>query len=167
MQPRLVVLVRHARAGQAASDAERPLTDEGLRSAEATGDWLLGQGVHPDRALVSAARRAEETWAALARGAGWSLEPDLTTALYSAEPETALDLLREAGEAATVVLVGHNPTIGTMAQLLDDGEGDTAAGEAMAAEGFSPGAVALLEHAGAWSDLTWGAGRLVGYRSGR
>ena len=166
MQRRRLLVIRHAKAGPAHSDAERPLTPEGVRSAEATGAWLAGEGLRPDHALVSAARRAAETWEALCRGAGWELEPELSQALYAAEPDTALDLVREAGDADTLALVGHNPTMGSLAQLLDDGEGEPEPGTEMATTGFPAGAVAVFEHDGAWSELAWAGARLVAYRTG-
>ncbi|HYH35507.1 MAG TPA: histidine phosphatase family protein [Nocardioides sp.] len=168
MQPQVLLLIRHARAGQGAgTDAERPLTEQGARDAEAVGAWLAGRVTRPDTTLVSSARRARETWEAVCRGAGWDVAADLSDALYAAEPETALDLVRAVGRTGTVALVGHNPTMGTLAQLLDDGGGDTAAGEAMASTGFPPGAVAVLEHGGAWDELAWGSARLVAYRGDR
>ena len=166
MQRRRLLLIRHAKAGSAGSDAERPLTDEGARSAEATGAWLAGEGMRPDHALVSAARRAAETWQAVCRSAGWELEPELSQALYSAEPDTALDLVREAGEVGTLALVGHNPTLGSLAQLLDDGDGEPEPATELATAGFPAGAVAVFEHDGAWADLTWAGARLVGFRAG-
>jgi phosphohistidine phosphatase len=163
---RRLLLIRHAKAGPARSDADRPLTDEGVRSAEATGAWLAREGPSPDHALVSAARRAVETWDAVCRGAGWELEPELSQALYTAEPDTALDLVREAGDASTLSLVGHNPTMGSLAQLLDDGDGEPESGTELATTGFPAGAVAVFEHDGAWSDLTWAGARLLAYHSG-
>jgi phosphohistidine phosphatase len=159
-------VIRHAKAGSAGSDADRPLTDDGVRSAEATGAWLAGEGFRPDHALVSSARRAVQTWEALCRGAGWELAPELSQALYAAEPDTALDLVRESGDAGTLALVGHNPTLGSLAQLLDDGEGEQEPGTALATAGFPAGAVAVFEHDGAWPDLTWAGARLVAFRAG-
>ena len=166
MQPRRLLVIRHARAGQgAATDAERSLTDDGAREAEAAGAWLAGRDLRPDHALVSSARRAVQTWEAIARGSGWDVLPDVSQALYAAEPESALDLVREAPAAAgTLAVVGHNPTVGSMAQLLDDGEGDEGAGAELATSGFPPGAVAAFEHDGEWADLGWGSARLVAYR---
>ena len=168
MQSRRLLVIRHARAGQGTgTDAERPLTDDGAQVAEAVGSWLADHDLRPDRALVSSALRAVETWAAIARGAGWELEPQESPPLYTAEPESALDLVREVDAAvATLALVGHNPTVGSLVQLLDDGEGDPDAGTALATSGFPPGAVAVLRHDGDWADLAWGSARLVAYRSG-
>lgn len=166
MQPRRLLVIRHARAGQAASDASRPLTDQGVHHAEALGAWLDAHELRPDAALVSSALRAVQTWEALARGGGWDVAPEVSQGLHAAEPESALDLVRETGDVArTLVLVGHNPTMGSLSQLLDDGEGDAAAGAELAAGGFPPGAVAAFEHDGGWADLSWGSARLVAYHS--
>ena len=169
MQSRRLVIIRHAKAAQGgATDADRPLTDEGAQAAEAAGSWLAGHDLHPDLARASSARRAVETWEAIARGAGEELEPEVSRPLYSAEPESALDLVREVDpDVRTLAVVGHNPTVGSMAQLLDDGEGDAEAGTSLATSGFPAGALAVFELDGDWADLAWGSARLVAYRSGR
>ncbi len=159
-------MIRHAKAEQGgATDAERRLAEKGARHAAEVGARLAEHDLRPDHALVSSAVRAVETWEALAGGAGWELEPEVSRALYTAEPETALDLVREVGDAVTVALVGHNPTMGSMAQLLDDGEGDDDAGAELATRGFPTGAVAVFEHDGAWADLAWGSARLVAFHT--
>jgi phosphohistidine phosphatase len=166
-QPRLLVLVRHSEAEQSGrTDAERALAPEGRESATARGAQLATEGVTPDHALVSAAVRAVQTWEALASGAGWHLEPETSRGLYTAEPETALDLLGEVpAQATTVVVVGHNPTIASLAHTLDDGRGETDAATALLAGGFPPGAAAVFEYDGAWADIAAGSARLVAYRS--
>jgi phosphohistidine phosphatase len=133
----------------------------------AAGQWLAGQGVVPDHALVSAATRAMETWTALASGADWEIEPSLDEGLYSAGPETALDLLRRTpADTGVLVVVGHNPTMAHLAQLLDDGEGDPDASSAMAT-GFPTSAVAVFEYDGEWADLDLTSARLVAFHVGR
>ncbi len=57
------------------------------------------QGIVADGALVSDATRAQETWAGLAAGAGWDVEPDFSAALYAAGPDSAFDLIRETPAA--------------------------------------------------------------------
>jgi phosphohistidine phosphatase len=165
--PHTLVVIRHAKAAQvAASDWERELTDRGRADAAEAGAWLARAGVRPDRALVSAAPRAAQTWEAVASGAGWSLEPELDRGLYTAGPDTALDLLRALDDdCGSAVVVGHNPTMASLAQLLDDGEGDVAAANRMAADGFPTSAVAVFEVSGAWGDL--GSARLSGFHVGR
>ena len=161
-----LVVIRHAKAEQvAATDYERELTDRGRADAEAAGAWLAKAGVRPDRALVSAAPRAVQTWEALASGAGWSIEADLDRGLYTAGPDTALDLLRTLDEACgCAVIVGHNPTMASLAQLLDDGDGDIRAGNEMAT-GFPTSAVVVFETSGPWADLD--SARLTAFHVGR
>jgi phosphohistidine phosphatase len=165
---RRLVVIRHSKAEQSAdTDHERGLLDRGRADATAAGQWLAGQGVVPDHALVSAATRAMETWAALVSGAGWDLEPSVDEGFYAAGPETALDLLRRTpAEARVLVVVGHNPTIAHLAQLLDDGEGDPEASNAMAS-GFPTSAVAVFEYDGAWADLDLTSARLTSFHVGR
>ncbi len=162
----VLVIVRHAKAEQVAgSDFERELTDRGRRDAAEAGAWLAAHDVRPDAALVSAAPRAAQTWAALASGAGWDLAPTLDRGLYTAGPDTALDVLRGLDEATgCAVVLGHNPTMAVLAQLLDDGEGDEEAGRAMAT-GFPTSAVAVFAVDGSWADLA--AARLTGFHVGR
>ena len=82
-------------------------------------------------------------------------------------PETALDLIRlTPEEAGTLVVVGHNPTIAYLAQLLDDGDGDVAASNEMAM-GYPTSAVTVMEYDGAWADLGAGTARVLAFHVGR
>ena len=161
-----LAVIRHAKAEQTApTDFERELTARGRADAAAAGAWLAGFGVEPDRALVSAAARAAQTWTGLAAGAAWTLEADLDRGLYAAGPDTALDVLRALDEdCGCAVIVGHNPTIEILAQLLDDGDGDEAAANEMAA-GFPTSAVAVFDLTDPWAGLE--SARLTGFHVGR
>lgn len=169
MQPRRLVVVRHAKAEQdAATDFDRALTERGRQDAAALGAWLSTSGPAPDHALVSAAPRAMQTWTALAERADWQLAPESSPPLYTAEPETALDLVREVpGAATSLVVVGHNPTMGTLAQLLDDGQGDADSGAELVTSGFPTSAAAVFEYAGDWSDISFTSATLTGFHVGR
>jgi phosphohistidine phosphatase len=156
--------MRHAKAEQfAATDQERALEKRGHREASSAGSWLARQEIEPDYALVSSATRAVETWKDVAEAADWKMEPDIDSALYDAGPESALDVIRSVPEdSQTVVFIGHNPTAATLAQLLDDGSGDSDA-SAMMAEGYPSAALAVLEFEGSWEDLELGSARLTAF----
>lgn len=160
--------MRHAQAETVApSDHERPLAHRGVVAAGEAGEWLRGRGIVPDHALVSAAQRTRETWDAAAAAAGWELEPEVEPALYAAGADSVMDLLRSIpADARCVVVVGHNPTVSYVAQLMTDGQGDAAALDEMA-RGFPPGASALFEVTEEWSSLAFGDGRLVGFHIGK
>ena len=151
---RTLVVMRHAKAEQDGdTDAARRLSDRGVLDAAEAGRWLAAAGVSPDAALVSAATRTELTWEALSDAAGFDAELVLDEGLYAAGPETALDLVRQTeSTVTTLVVVGHNPTVAYVAQLLDDGDGDEQSSNEMAT-GFPTAAMAVFSFSGDWSDL--------------
>ena len=165
---RLVAVMRHSKAEQAGpTDFDRPLADRGHRDAEDAGSWLAGAGFEPEHALVSAALRTRETWASVAEGAGWDLDPDFDRTLYAADPDTALDLVREVDDdVRRLLVIGHNPTMASLAQLLDDGDADSELADQLFA-GYPTSAVAVFGYDGAWADISEGSGRLVAFHVGR
>ena len=165
---RRLVVMRHAKAEPGGeSDAVRELSQRGWNDALAAGRWLAGSGTTPDGALVSSARRSASTWLAVAEGGSFEVEATYSDGLYTAGPESALDLVREIDDdVTTLVVVGHNPTMAYLAQLLDDGSGDEEAGRDMAV-GFPTGAMAVFEVAGSWSELDLASARLVAFHVGR
>ena len=165
---RLLVVLRHAKAEPGGeTDAARELAQRGWDDALEAGRWLVDSGISPDAALVSSSRRTVSTWLALAEGGSFEAEATYSESLYSAGPETALDLVRETDESVSnLVVVGHNPTMAYLAQLLDDGSGDTDAGREMAV-GFPTGALAVFRVSGPWSRLDLASARLVAFHVGR
>ncbi len=163
--------MRHAKAEPyAATDQARELTAEGESAAYAAGEWLAGLlerlGREIDHALVSSAVRARATWNALAEGADCDIQPELEQSLFEAGPETALDLVRLTDDSVrTLVVVGHNPTMAYLAQMLDDGEGDAAAIDAMVS-GFPPCSLAVFTVEGPWSELEISSARVIDFHVG-
>ncbi len=166
---RRLVIMRHAKAeATAPSDHERSLASRGRADAEAAGRWLAEQGITPDLALVSDAVRTRQTWAQLAGGAGWDESlADFSDALYAAGADSAFDLLRETDDGVTtLVVIGHNPTMAYVAELVDDGEGDDDATTGMVTRGFPTSALAVFSVDGPWSALGPGTGRLEAFHAG-
>ncbi|WGL50865.1 histidine phosphatase family protein [Nocardioides sp. BP30] len=166
---RTLVIARHAKAeASAPSDIERQLTERGHADAEEAGAWLAQQGIEPQDALVSGAARTAQTWEDLAGGAGWELDiAQYVDALYTAGTDTVLDLIRETDDGvSTLVVLGHNPTIGLLAQLLDDGDGDDEVANAMVS-GFPTSAVAVFAYDGDWADVEEASATLTGFHVGR
>jgi phosphohistidine phosphatase len=160
--------MRHAKAEPGGeTDLLRELSQRGYGDALEAGRWLAGSGITPDAALVSSARRTASTWLAVAEGGSFDAEPSYSESLYNAGPESALDLVRESPDGVrTLVVIGHNPTMAYLAQLLDDGRGDPAASREMAT-GFPTGALAVFAVDGAWADLELASARLVAFHVGR
>ncbi|HEX4685301.1 MAG TPA: histidine phosphatase family protein [Nocardioides sp.] len=161
---RQLVVMRHARAEPGGeTDHARELAQSGWDDALEVGRWLADRGLVPEAALVSAARRTTSTWLAVAEGGSFDVEPTASEGLYAAGPETVLDLLRETDDDVhSLVVIGHNPTIAYLAQLLDDGTGDAEAERGMAI-GFPACAVAVFEVTGSWNDLELASARLLAF----
>jgi len=159
--------MRHAKAQQYGErDAARRLSDRGHRDAADAGRFLAEAGVLPDHVLVSAADRTQETWAEVLEQVGGDPTVDVTWDLYEAGPDDVLMAMRVVPEEAeTVMFIGHNPTSAAVAYLLDDGEADADAAEAL--EGFPTSAVAVFDVTASWKDLGEGAGRLTRAHVGR
>ena len=111
-----LILMRHAKSDWSSGitrDHDRPLNARGTRSARAMGDWLRRRDHLPGQVLCSTATRTRDTLAGLRLEAPTTFMPSL----YHAEPEEMLNALRGA-TAQTVLLIGHNPGIGELAELL-------------------------------------------------
>lgn len=160
--PRTLVLVRHAKAAwpDGVVDHERPLAGRGRRDAPAIGRWLAGQAVSADLALVSSAHRTVQTYELLAAHLPGAPDPVVTDDVYAAGAGDLLDLLRGIDdEFAVVLVVGHNPGIGTLAGLLDDGAGAVDGRSRMRLE-YPTSAVAIMDVDGGWSGLDPAGARL-------
>ena len=97
-------LLRHAEAADGSPDDERPLTERGVRQAEAVGRALASLGVSIDACLSSPKLRALQTARAACEplGVEVTVEPRL-----AGSPFDASDLSAGLGN---VLLVGHDPS---------------------------------------------------------
>lgn len=164
--------MRHAKSAwpDDVPDHERPLSGRGRRDAAAAGRWLHDQGVEPDVALVSSARRTQETMAGVGPElAATSVEVRPSDELYGAGAGDLLDAVRGVGAGhATVLVIAHNPGIGMLAAILDDGTGEAAAGgpdgpDGPGGVGYPTAATTVFEVPGPWADLDPGTARVVAF----
>ena len=122
MTVRTLVLLRHAKAETPGErpDHQRRLTTAGEAAAAAAGSWLAAEGLQPELVLCSTAARTRQTWAGVAPEVGGTPEVRYTDLLYVGGRTEVVDLLRAVPEEiATVLIVGHNPTMSDMSMLLD------------------------------------------------
>jgi phosphohistidine phosphatase len=159
---KVLILFRHAKAEQTPGkpDHERELTGRGRRDATAAGQWLHEHGLGAELVLCSTSTRTRQTWAAAEEGGACGESVEYDSGVYSGGPHGVLQLVRDsAGEAQVVLVVGHNPTMATLASGLTEGDGSPAAHECLAA-GFPTSSLAVLRYAGPWRSLDFGTAAL-------
>src|ERR1700761_9215785 len=115
--------MRHANAqwnDREISDFERPLNRRGHSEAEAMARRMSELGLSPSLLLVSTARRALQTAEAVALELGVPARYiSREESLYLAPAEEILRLVRATGPRIPhVMVVGHNPGISYLANLL-------------------------------------------------
>ena len=116
-----LILLRHGKAetdSVSGQDFDRALTERGARDVALGCRAMAEAGVYPDLVLVSPAARAQQTWEAAA-AVFPRAEVKLVPALYEIGPSAILDLARDEGRSVgTVMVVGHNPGLGSLSMLL-------------------------------------------------
>jgi phosphohistidine phosphatase len=161
------MLLRHAKTAAAEpgeNDRGRKLTARGRADAPVIGTYMAHHRLLPDLALVSPATRALETWdlVAGALGAnGLAAQPHLVKdeRIYNASPRRLSTLIRETRDAATIVLVGHNPGLHELAVSLVT-SGDVTARERLFEKLPTCGLVVIDLPFDDWSKLHANSGRL-------
>jgi phosphohistidine phosphatase len=112
-----LLLWRHCEAEPGEPDLGRELTGKGEKQARRVAAWLHAHLPDSARILVSPARRAQQTAAALAELAPRKLR---TVGALSpgASAGDVLDAVRWPDAKSVVVVVGHQPTFGWVASRL-------------------------------------------------
>lgn len=107
-----LILWRHADAEDGSPDAERRLSAKGRKQAARVAKWLEARLPRDARVLSSPARRARQTARALRK------DIEVLEALdVGAEARAVLAACGWPAQDSTVVVVGHQPTLGQVAAL--------------------------------------------------
>jgi phosphohistidine phosphatase len=163
-EPRRIVLFRHAKADwPQVSDHERPLAERGRKDAPVAGRKLADSGIDLDLALCSTSARTRETWKLAVHELPHRPRTVYEERLYEASPGELIAVLNETpDDVRSAVLVGHNPGIKGLADILS-GQVEGDAGERMARRGFPTSAFAVLSFTGSWKSLEPGTATLIDY----
>ena len=108
-----LILWRHAEAEDGAPDHARELTAKGIKQAEKIAAFLRQHLPDNHRILVSPATRAQQTIAALTDH--FTLAPTIAP---GATAKAVLHAARWPEAGGTVLVVGHQPTLGEVAAQL-------------------------------------------------
>jgi phosphohistidine phosphatase len=149
---RTLVLLRHAKAEPEGDlgDALRPLAAKGRKQAGKLGPKLAELTGAVDLALVSSALRATETFKLVSQQLTVRRH-EVREELYKAGPREVLAMLHEVdADAATVLVVGHEPTISHLAYLLHDTRDDLAQQVSL---GIPTSAACVIDVPTPWAEL--------------
>ncbi len=140
-------------------DFDRPLHDRGRTDAERLGRELAARNLVPAKVLCSAATRAAQTWAEVARGL-----PDVPVtydkALYSEDGNTYMDAIRGA-DADPLLIIGHNPMLEDIVHALDGDKNNRS--QSILETGYPTCGLAVFELDGTPGCLETGSARLTGF----
>jgi phosphohistidine phosphatase len=161
-----LVLLRHAKSAWDNADLpdiERPLSPRGQKAALVMGERLKKGGYRPDLVLCSTARRARETLDLIAGSLPKKAKVQHLKELYMAVPREMLNAVARTPDSAdTVMLVGHNPGIGSLAGwLAANGDSETLA---KIRRKFPTAAAAVITFDVArWADVAGESGTLTAF----
>ena len=117
-----LIVWRHAEAEDSSPDVARKLTSKGAKQARKMASWLKERIKKPVRILVSPAMRTQQTAAALSA----TFEENAEVGI-GASAERILHAAGWPHAEGTVIVVGHQPTLGQLtATLLTGQENDWA-----------------------------------------
>jgi phosphohistidine phosphatase len=155
-------LLRHAKSDWGDSslkDFDRPLNHRGWKAAKAIGHEMRERALVPDLVLVSPAVRTKETLARAEEGFGDKLNAVEDRAIYLAETETLVDLVRGTqNDADRLMIIGHNPGMHELVLVLANGPIELR--EEVAHKFPTAALVEISFDVGEWADVAVGTGRL-------
>jgi len=168
---RRLLLLRHGkteRTGPGQLDRERELTKRGRGDAALIGAYMAKHGLVPELAVVSPARRTQETWTLLSAAFTGKKQPRVSNdeRVYNASAEVLFDVIAEPSKARSLLIVGHNPSVQEVAVKLI-ASGDVEARERIAEKLPTSGLVVIDLPFDDWSKLHAQAGRLERFVSPR
>lgn len=132
-------------------DFDRPLNKRGKKAAPQVGGEMKARNVRPDAILSSPSKRTRETAKLALEAAGIVQKPTFVDEIYEASLSDLKNVLSaHAGNAASVLLIGHNPGMEELLLYLT-GEGDD----------FPTAALAKIKlDSDAWNKIYSGGGQL-------
>ena len=154
--PRRLYLLRHAKSSREApdrDDIDRPLAPRGERAADRMRRYISVADIRPARVLCSSALRAQQTLERVLPALGDQAVVEASRDLYERGPRAMIELVQNThSDVASVMLIGHNPGIQSLAKLLA-GSGHQAE-RARLQKKFPTGALATFVLPGSsWFDL--------------
>lgn len=155
-----LVLMRHAKSAYPdnVDDYDRPLASRGIREAGLAGDWLRSNVPHIDQVLCSSAVRTRETL----RLTKIPAPVNYLDQLYGAAPGSMIAEINAAVDtAATLLLIGHEPTISQVAFGLANPEDSDRDALHRLSMKYPTSGITVLKVTSSWHDLELKSAQLM------
>ena len=115
-------LLRHAKSSWASnhlSDFDRPLNNRGRRNAVDLGESFFEKKLKIDHVLCSPSARTKETFDIIQSISNFALDHKFIDSIYHSSVGNLIEILSQINlETASVMIVGHNPSMHLMTELL-------------------------------------------------
>lgn len=156
-----LILLRHAKSDYPSGvpDHDRPLAPRGIREGALAGDWLRKHAPTVDAVLCSSATRTRQT---LAR-TDIEAPVQYLDRLYDATPGIVLAEINQVpAEVQTLLVIGHEPVMSSLALGLAGAGSSTDALEAIGHK-YPTSGLAVLRTESPWSALELDGASLVSF----
>ena len=157
-------LLRHAKARIAEPgmrDFDRALDAKGVADCAAMASEMRTRSFKPDKVLCSAARRTRQTLDEIGKVLPLPGDVIFSEALYSAGAKSCLDEIKSLAPAASLLVIGHNPTMEDLANYLASKRDKEALKSLLL--GFPTAGLAHFEFEGPISSLSAHGARLTAF----
>ena len=153
-----LLLLRHAKSSWSLDglvDSERPLNKRGKEASRIIGDYIAKRDLLPDVVVSSPALRARETLAGLDERWPDSVPVVFEPVIYGASASELLSCIQAQTKGVqTILVVGHNPGIESLALSLDPNGPDKLVGKIT--KNFPTCALAIFRCGDSWTRLLAG-----------
>lgn len=167
---RTLLLLRHAKSDypDGVPDHDRPLSPRGIKEGALAGDWIRANVNGVDAVLCSTATRTRQT---LER-TGVTAAVEFVDRIYDATPGVVVEEIngvqsRFGDEVSTLLVVGHEPVMSSLALSLADEESSKGPVAQELSAKFPTSSIAVLRSAAPWDQWALRGAELVDFHIAR
>ncbi|ORB29385.1 SixA phosphatase family protein [Mycolicibacterium parafortuitum] len=167
---RTLLLLRHAKSDypDGVVDHDRPLSSRGIREGALAGEWIRATFGGVDAVLCSTATRTRQT---LER-TGITAPVQFVDRLYDATAGILIEEIngvqaRFDDEVSTLLVIGHEPVMSSVALGLADEESSNSAAAAQISQKYPTSSIAALRSSAPWDRWALRGAELTEFHTAR
>ena len=156
-------ILRHVNTGWALPgqrDIDRELNEQGIADLEIVSRWIAEKKLTPDQIYCSPSRRTRSTLEGVAKSFTQVPRIDFVPSFYTGFVNEYLSTIQDHTLPESIMLIGHNPTCATLANMLIEKTDDNALSPITYT--YPAGSLAVIDFdISHWIDIREGSGKLV------